>query len=221
MWNRVPGRWIILFLFLINLYTKINNKLILDGVKVRKGKIKRMSFEKILAVWSSEFGRSHTDSRIKLWTHRESQNFQHSLCLVSQGITARLKCYSETKQRKGRMLERWPPGSTWFISYPNSFPSQTISIFLGARDRLFVTWNLEAIDIFSKQALERIMFRICRLPDPREPKNDMKNKEILFFSSLGSLGLFFLVDLSYRPTVGQGEILWSSQLRERRKDKER
>lgn len=157
MWNRVPGRWIILFLFLINLYTKINNKLILDGVKVRKGKIKRMSFEKILAVWSSEFGRSHTDSRIKLWTHRESQNFQHSLCLVSQGITARLKCYSETKQRKGRMLERWPPGSTWFISYPNSFPSQTISIFLGARDRLFVTWNLEAIDIFSKQALERIM----------------------------------------------------------------
>ena len=24
-----------------------------------------------------------------------------ALCLVSQGITARLKCYSETKQRKG------------------------------------------------------------------------------------------------------------------------
>jgi len=29
-------------------------------------------------------GRSHTDSRFKLWIHmRESQNFQHSLCLVS------------------------------------------------------------------------------------------------------------------------------------------
>ena len=44
-----------------------------------------------------------------------------------------------------------------FLSKFLSFPSQTISIFLGARDRLFVTWNLEAIDIFSKQALERIM----------------------------------------------------------------
>jgi len=120
MWNRVPGRWIILFLFLINLYTKINNKLILDGVKVRKGKIKRMSFEKILAVWSSEFGRSHTDSRIKLWTHRESQNFQHSLCLVSQGITARLKCYSETK---------W--GKCWWAGEPFWYPSVSSHLCLG------------------------------------------------------------------------------------------
>ena len=53
--------------------------------------VQSLGYSRVNSVLERNIGRSHTDSRIKLWTHRESQNFQHSLCLVSQGITARLK----------------------------------------------------------------------------------------------------------------------------------
>ncbi len=49
------------------------------------------------------------------WTHRESQNFQHSLCLVSQGITARLKQAWQKvipdieKPSEGKLSERINP----------------------------------------------------------------------------------------------------------------
>ena len=36
--------------------------------------------------------------------NKKTDDFQHSLCLVSQGITARLKCYSETKWGKCWMV---------------------------------------------------------------------------------------------------------------------
>ena len=71
-------------------------------------------YPRVISVRQRNIGRSHTDSRIKLWTHRESQNFQHSLCLVSQGITARLK---QAWDRNGmdkkmtRDLKPWNKGS--------------------------------------------------------------------------------------------------------------
>ena len=76
-----------------------------------------------------------------------------------------------------------------YFSLPNSFPSQTISIFLGARDRLFVTWNLEAETIGEDGIIKKMNFQN---QSPKKGKRRLTRQRRLSFSSFFGMELVLL-----------------------------
>ena len=146
--------------------------------------VQSLGYSRVNSVLERNIGRSHTDSRIKLWTHRESQNFQHSLCLVSQGITARLKQAGRRLwTRKAKAKECWPRLAKRFSK--NDFHKDKIVKVLR---ELFANTNrislVFLISFLFHLPRERETFRVGRWEEkePRKERFQEKEKQKLFWS---------------------------------------